>query len=234
MADAASAKDSSVAPVVFDAGPKEPPLSADAGVGFKAKMVIKITTPAARNPHFVRFDVNGDRVRYPSPNLVFGRPSQTIADLAARRLILLPDGTDTFVRVDLPAAQDGGDAPPFPLVKTGKKDKVLTIPCEVWEARGKGKARSAACIAEGIAFVDFGHMTNIQVHTPAWMRAMSFGKRFPVRAVEIDQEGKETLVAQVSVVSEAEVKDSDFVVPASVKERSERLPGSPFKPGLPN
>lgn len=206
-----------------------PPLPADAGTGWEGAISLTVSAPLQKINKTVELSIKGDRVRYPSPNRFHGEEATTVVDVELRRLLILPEESKEYGRIDLPPAD--ADAAAFPLVATGKKLKIQGLDCDVYETK-HGKASSTACIHEGIAFVDFGMMANAT--PPAWMRSLSVTKRFVLRAVEIDDTGTETLRMEASKVREGPVMSRGFNAPPGAVERKGMQPGSPFRPGLPD
>jgi hypothetical protein len=220
------------------AGDAAPPsgataFAADAGAGYVGRISLEISSPRLARPATVAFFVEGDRVGFDSPNRALSDSSLTIIDVAARRLVLLPEGAQVYVPVDLAADADGGLAPTMTLRRTGKKDVVAGRACEIWQSVGQGKARSEACVTEGIAFVDYGLMANLRAPVPGWLRAMTGGKLFPLRAIEVDERGTETLRAVVTTMFDRLLPEGGLRVPAERHELRQALPGSPLKPGRP-
>ena len=235
-ADAGMATSPSAAPdaaALVITKPVEPPLPLDPGTGWEGTITLAASGIEHKAEIPITLVIRGNRVRYDSPTKYRGLDASTIVDVAARRLVTFPLEDREFTRVDLPSSDgDGGvDAGAFPLTATGKKLTLIGLECDVYEQK-RGKASSTACIHEGIAFVD-PSMTSSGVTPPAWLRSLGVSKRFVLRAVEIDGEGREAYRLEVKNV--AAVRNPQPVnVPPGYLEAKEKMPGSPFRPGLPN
>lgn len=226
--DAAPAASVDAAPVL--AFPKfEPPFAADAGAGWSGSLRYGIKSAAQKQElEFVLF-VRGDRVRYTSPNPYRGVEANTIVDVVARRLVTFSTELKEFVVIDLPAMP--GDAGGFALSPTGKKQTIQGFECDLYEQK-HGKGSSSACIYEGISYVD-PSMTSSGVTPPSWVRALAVTKRCLLRAVEIDDTGKEIFHLELKQAA-ANASGLPVNLPSDYTQAKGRLPGSPFRPGLPD
>ena len=237
-ADAGTATSPSAAPdaaALAILKPVEPPFPVDPGTGWEGTITLAASGLEHKAEIPITLVIRGNRVRYDSPTKYRGLDASTIVDVAARRLVTFPLEDREFTRVDLPSG-DGGvdagvDAGAFPLTATGKKLTLVGLDCDMYEQK-RGKASSTACIHEGIAFVD-PSMTSTGLTPPAWLRSLGVSKRFVLRAIEIDGEGREAYRLEVKNV--AAVRNPQPVnVPPGYLEAKEKMPGSPFRPGLPN
>jgi hypothetical protein len=210
--------------------PSEPPFPTDPGSGWEGTVSFEITGAERKDAIIpMLLVIRGNRVRYDSPTRYKGRDASTIVDVALRRLVIFPQDDKEFGRVDLPPVD--ADAGSFPLTKSGKKLTLMGLDCDVYGQK-RGKASSMACIHEGIAFVD-PSMATSGLTPPAWLRSLGVSKRFVARAVEVDEEGRETF--RLEVKSVAAVRNPLGVnLPSGYIEAKGKMPGSPFRPGLPN
>jgi hypothetical protein len=108
------------------------------------------------------------------------------------------------------------------------------MPCEVWEQAGTKKEKTTACIVDGVPFLDYGRLSNTVATPPAWMRAMSGGKRFPARVVETAEDGALLLRFEVTKFGKHPVATSLISVPAGYTRLRQNLGGDPLKPGRPD
>jgi hypothetical protein len=228
----ASAAPSTSASVVAPLFPKvDPPFPSDAGAGggWEGMIRLGLTSSSHKEEIPITLFIRGDRVRYGSPTNWHGLESIALVDVGLRRLVIYSQERDKlFTRIDLPAPETDGGA--FPLVATGKKLTLMGLECEVYEQK-RGKASSTACIHEGIAFVDPG-MSATGVTPPAWMRSLALTKRFVLRALEIDDTGAEALRLEPKGVTVGPPRIS-LDVPPGYTELKGKMPGSPYRPGLP-
>jgi hypothetical protein len=201
----------------------------DAGTGWSGEIYLSVSVPSRQKEGLVVLSILGDRLRYIEPNKISRRTTAAIVDVRTRRMVFLPDGTNQYAYVDAPPPGDDAGAPPF--TKTGKKTKVGDLECDEYEGK-HGKASTTACIVDGIPFVDVGILTNLG-SPPAWMQAMSFGKRFPLRAVVTDDTGAETLRVMTTRAHAQLMVDALFFVPSGATPIKEPVPGPGWKPGRP-
>ena len=226
IASAAPSTSASAKPVFANA---DPPLPADAGAGWEGMIRLGLTSAAHKEEIPITLFIKGDRVRYGSPTNWNGLESIALVDVALRRLVIYSQEHDKlYTRIDLPALD--ADAGAFPLVATGKKLTLVGLECEVYEQK-RGKASSSACIHEGIAFVDPG-MAATGVTPPAWLRSLALTKRFVLRALEVDDKGAEVLRLEPRGVTVGPPRIS-LDVPPGYTEVKGKMPGSPYRPGLP-
>jgi hypothetical protein len=216
-------------PAAPTASARPPPLPDDAGTGWSGEIYLSVAAPARHEEKLVTLSVMGDRLRYIEPNKIGRRTTSAIVDVALRRMVFLPEGTQKYAYVDAPLPDLDAGAPPF--TKTGKKVKVGDLECDEYVGT-RGKATTSVCIAEGIPFVDIGILTNVAT-APPWMKAMSFTKRFPLRVVVTDEAGAETLRVMTSRAQAQRMVEALFLVPMGATPITEAVPGPGWKPGRP-
>ncbi len=237
-ASASASADASIRPVasasasakLTPSGPPFPPFVVGAP-GWDGVVHLALTGAGLKDAVQVTLLIKHDRVRYASPTNLRGLAAITIVDVTLRRLVTFAEDEKVFARVELPPADADADAGAFPLVAIGKKLKIAGLDCEVFEQK-RGKASSSACVHEGLPFVD-PSMTSNGITPPPWLRALAVTMRFPLRAVEVDDAGREVfrLEAKDAVEGSAHPR---VEVPSDYVEQKIKLPGSPFRPGLPD
>jgi hypothetical protein len=242
------AADARAAAAVLDAGAAVaaeepdagPPFPADMGSGFEGSVEMRIE-PRGKPPVTVEVVIHGNRLSFDAPNRAMGEEARAIYDIALRRMVLVVREKMVYYVVDekapadadagVMAATDAGGA--SALTPTGKKDKVGGVPCDVMEVRGARKAKTVACVADGIAFLDYGKLSNLAGTPPDWMRAMSGTKRFPARFVTTDEDA-DVLFKYEATFSKGPRAPMLFNPPASFARANQKLLGSAMKPGLPD
>ncbi len=229
LAATPSASASSSTASLFPA-PPELPLPEDPGPGWEGSIRMGLRGPSQREDVRIFFTIKGDRVRYDAPIAYKGIEAVTVVDVALRRLVLFPkEGEKEYRRFELPP--DPADAATFPLPSTGKKETVLGLECDVYELK-RGKASSTACIHEGIAFVE-PSMAAMGVTPPRWVHALSLSKRFLVRGLEVDEQGRETFRLEAKAIAAGPPR-IPLNAPLGYVQAKGKIPGSPFRPGLPD
>ncbi len=209
--------------------PTEPPFPADPGTGWDGTISLAVSSVDHPLEIPMQLVIRANRVRYDAPTHYKGMEASTIVDVALRRLVVFALDDNEYTRADLPAAD--ADAASFPLARTGKKLTLEGLECDVYEQK-RGKASSMACIHEGIAFVD-PSMVVTGLTPPAWLRGLGVSKRFVLRAVEVDDKGREAFRLETKSVSA--VRNPQSVnLPRNYVEAKGKMAGSPFRPGLPD
>jgi hypothetical protein len=203
--------------------------------GFEGEIKMKVETPSLKQPAELQLLVRGDRVTYEAPNGLAGHDAMAIYDLGIRRMVVFSREERAFVVVDNPSdAGAPADAGGMTLKPTGKKDKVDGMPCDVWERAGEKKEKTTACIVDGVPFVDYGKLSNTVGTPPAWMQALSGGKRFPARVVQTADDGAIVMRFEVTKFSKHPIPPGLVSVPPGFTRQGGRPLGSPLKPGMPN
>jgi hypothetical protein len=226
----ASVSSAVLTPPPVDTTPALPPQ--DKVEGFEGDFEMKVEAPNLKKPAQVKVSVRGDRVAYDAPNRLQGHDAIAIYDASLRKMLLVNREDKVYVAIDVPPeAADAGAG--MPLKPTGKKDKIDTMPCELWETTGVKKEKTTACIIDGVPFLDYGKLSNSAPTAPAWMQAMSGGKRFPARVVQTAEDGALVLRLETKF-SKHPIAPFLLSVPAGYTRQRTPLGGSPLKPGRPD
>jgi hypothetical protein len=238
--DADTATDAATEPSSTTAAPAVVTGSGDPfGATFEGELTMHATS-ARQPPHDITFLAKGDKLRFDATG-PHGDKTHAIFEPGTKKVVTVMDAQKMYMEVDLgqmaaralPAAAQ--DAPRASVTKTGRHEKVAGYDCETWEITQPGAKRtSEACVAQGIAFVDFGSLGPLggSAMPRGWMEELREKKFFPLRFVEKDETGKETQRMEVTKIEKKKLDDALFAIPAGYRKME--MPTFPAGvPGLP-
>jgi hypothetical protein len=187
------------------------------GSSFEGAVTMTTTWPNAPVMTTV-IKAKGDRIRF-DVALADGRTSSAIFLPDQNKLLTLIDERKTAVETDLgsPFAPDPDtDSRKSTVVKAGESLTVAGIGCEYYVVKDGSGARTEACVAPGLPFLDLEAMRRSQPPSQ-WSRDMRARKVFPLRRVDFDAKGKELVRTEVTRVAKEKLDDAVFQVPADYK-----------------
>jgi hypothetical protein len=180
---------------------------------------------ASRPAQTMTILIKGDKVRFNADKGAGGRAGSGIVDLKDKKMITMIDVQKKYVEMDLggfnPAAAHGipaqptGSAPATPpkVDKTGKHETVAGHDCEDWNITSSS-GKSVVCMASDVGAFDFASLTGA-AFVPSFMQGGIFGGSvFPLKAVELDEAGKEKSRIEVTHIDRKPEDDSNFAPPA--------------------
>jgi hypothetical protein len=106
-----------------------------------------------------------------------------------------------------------GEAAQPDMKKTDRTAIIVGHPCQYWDYTLKGRERGSICLAD--IGVDWVHLGGPEA--TRWASQTFGSRRFPVRYVSYDSEGKETSTMEVTRLERKRIPDSVFEVPADYK-----------------
>ncbi len=203
------------------------------GTGFEGAITMSMTS-ARHPPEEMTFLSKGGKLRIEAPGHR-GEQGYAIFDSASKKVVTVMDPQKMYMELDLsqplvPSAAPHGDVAKPTITETGKHETIAGYDCEDWiikDAKGK---RSEACVAQGISFLDFGSMGGMGGGpgggAGSWMDEFRDKKYFPLKAVELDETGKETSRMEVTKIEKKSLDDALFAPPAGYKKMEmPKLPG---------
>ena len=209
------ATDAGAAPTFSLADAALPPTLAP---GLEAEIVVRVESPYLATNEEHTFDVKGDRVRFPIPSdKLGGAPSIGIFELPSKKIYKRRDDEKTFTIVDTVLPVDPRyDAGSWQITKTGQKLIVADRECDVW-LLDRGVRKVTACVAPGIAYMDFALMSGKKApHSACADELMSRGV-FPMRLEEHDETGGVAIKSFVLHITKKAFPEAHFVVPGSFR-----------------
>ncbi len=160
-----------------------------------------------------------------------GMSATIVVDPQAKKTIMIMDAQKMYLEMpqkDPPVAGDPAKARPQ-ITKTGKHETIAGIDCEDWNVAEANGKHVAACITQGITFVDFTAMGRPGSHSSgSWMDEMKGQQYFPLRVVDTDPTGKAVSTMLVTKIEKKPVDDAMFAPPAGYHT----MAGFPGMPGM--
>jgi hypothetical protein len=187
------------------------------GSSFEGEVTLTTTRPNVP-PMTTVIKAKGDRIRF-DVALADGKTSSAIFLPDQNKLLTLVDERKTAVETDLgsPFAPDPNtDSRKSTVVKAGESLTVAGIGCEYYVIKDGSGARTEACVAPGLPFLDLEALRRGQASSQ-WSRDMRAKRTFPLRRVDFDAKGKEVIRTEVTQVRKEKLDDAVFQVPADYK-----------------
>jgi hypothetical protein len=203
--------------------------------GFEGNVTMHVTS-AHGGPQDLVFHMKGNKTRLDVPTHD-GEVAHVLFDAPSQKTVIVLDSKHMFLDVDHRAwmRAPGPHALPATITQTGKHETVAGTDCEDWEIAEAVGTRTAACIAQGVAFFDFrpDRPTVVGMQPRNWMDELRMKQAFPLRSVETDATGKEASRMEVTQIEKAPIDDSLFVIPPDYKPMPAAHPGQFLLPSAP-
>jgi Domain of unknown function (DUF4412) len=200
---AASAETKTTRPQVVytSAGAIEP-----AATSFEGEIDLAVHMPNQTAPASVSYEIKGNRLRYDEKS---GAGAQggvhTVADLDAKKAYTIMDTTKTYVDVDeVAASREPIQAQVKP---TGKTETVAGVACEDWQI-SSANGEVDVCAVKGIPYFDLSGDKRGGGEEPIWAAELTKANAFPLRVVEHDKAGKESVRAEATRVEPKKLDDA--------------------------
>ncbi len=187
------------------------------GSSFEGEVTMTTTWPSVPAMTTV-IKAKGDRIRF-DVVLADGKTSSAIFLPDQNKLLTLIDERKTALETDLGspfAPAPDTDSRRSAVVKAGESLTIAGIGCEYYVIKDGSGARTEACVAPGLPFLDLEALRRGQP-PPQWSRDMRAKKTFPLRRVDFDAKGKEVVRTEVTRVTKEKLDDALFEVPADYK-----------------
>jgi hypothetical protein len=193
--------------------PNNPTASTAPTGKFEGEIVVDVKNEEGQKlPASVTFDIKGDKVAY-APKTAGVR---AVDDLAAQHAYVISDAKKAYTDLDTKASTDAATAP-VRVERSAKEEKVAGLGCEDWTI-DDGIEKVDVCAAKDIAFFDLAGNPKPGNAEPAWARALTMKKAFPLRIVVHDRDGKEEYRAEAFEVNWKKMDDLAFRVPAGFRK----------------
>jgi hypothetical protein len=152
-----------------------------------------------------------DKLRFDTTTMD-GKTASALYDPQTNKVTALLDTQKAYMDMDFssPSAAPNVEAENAKIDKTGKKEKIAGVECEVWIAKDPSGKRSEVCIAEGLAFFD---LEGLRHGAGPWNKELKDKKMFPLRSVDYDAGGKEITRSEVTKIEPKKLDDALFQVP---------------------
>ncbi len=173
---------------------------------FEGELVFRKEAGSAPAVDSGPFLVKGTLVRGP----VSGK-TRALVDASTLRVFMVDDASGTFSAMAL--AGPPGDPR---ITRTGKKDRVAGVECELWEIEGPS-TRHEACVVQGGAFVDPSSRS-----LAPWQRELAVRGVLPLRVVQRSSSGHEESRLVATRVDVRPVDPALFSIPRSYKNQAPR------------
>jgi len=195
-----------------------------------------LTTEAGKASEF-RVTTRGDmlRIDMPMPSTTPAVPEVTLGhavyDHDTNKVLLFFDTTREYREMDLSRriAPGDADARAVPVLEqTGIRKVVAGVPCEEWSVVGVDGARTEACLAAGVAYLEMFHV-ELGPHGTESPLAREYRehKKFPLELVGRDAQGHERWRTEVTKVTPGSVDDAVFALPDAYRKVELHLGGAP-------
>ncbi len=194
---------------------------------FEGEITVTSTHANHPAPETMLIALKGQRIRFSTE--AKGPGGAGILDLKDKKIIMTMDAQKKFIEMDLgsfnpaaahgmpmpaaPAAGTAAPATPPKIDKTGKHETVAGHDCEDWTITDSNGHKAVVCMASDVGAFDFGGMEAASF-VPSFLRGGFFGGPvFPLKAVELDEAGKETSRIEATRIERKSLDDATFAPP---------------------